>query len=104
MPDVHAEEMMQLTKKDVAWVAHLARLDLDEADLEKVTKQLAGIVAYVDKLNELDTTDVEPLSHPGALTNVFREDEPGESLPVDDALRNAPEQIKGFFRVPRIIE
>jgi len=56
------------------------------------------------KLNELDTTGVEPLSHPGALASVLRDDVPTGSLPREAALRNAPDAADGFFRVPRVIE
>ena len=95
---------MSLTTKDVAWVAHLSRLELPDETIEKMTAQLSDVLDYIEKLNELDTSDVEPMSHPGALSNVFREDEPGQSLPVDEALRNAPDRADGCFRVPRVIE
>ena len=95
---------MGLTKKDVAWVAHLSRLELPDATIEKMTEQLSGVLDYIEKLNELDTENIEPMSHPGALSNVFREDEPGKSLSVEEALKNAPDRVDGCFRVPRVIE
>ena len=95
---------MALSKAEIEHVALLARLELDDATARRMAEQLSQVLAYIEKLNELDTEDVEPMSHPGALTNAFREDEPGRSLDPKDALKNAPEQAEGFFRVPRIIE
>ena len=95
---------MALTKKDVEWVAHLSRLELPDAAIETMTSQLSDVLDYIEKLSELDTSDVMPMSHPGALKNVFREDEPRDSLPREAALKNAPDQADGCFRVPRVIE
>jgi aspartyl-tRNA(Asn)/glutamyl-tRNA(Gln) amidotransferase subunit C len=95
---------MGLSKKEVDWVAHLARLDLSEEMAEKMAGQLSQILDLYAKLNELDTTGVEPLSHPGALASVLRDDVPAGSLPREEALRNAPDAADGFFRVPRVIE
>ncbi len=82
----------------------LARLAMSEQELARFTEQLNDILDYVDKLNELDTSGVEPMSHALALKNVFRPDVPGQPLTQDRALDNAPQQGEGFFRVPRIIE
>ena len=95
---------MGLSKKEVDWVAHLARLDLPEEMAEKMAGQLSQILDLFAKLNELDTANVEPLSHPGALAGVLRDDVPTGSLPREAALRNAPDAADGFFRVPRVIE
>jgi len=95
---------MSLTKDEVRWVAHLSRLELDDATIETMTAQLARVLDYIAKLNELDTSDVKPMSHPGELSNVLRDDEPTGSLDREDALKNAPAQADGFFRVPRTIE
>jgi len=95
---------MTLSKDEIARVALLARLELREDMIETMTGQLGDVLAYIEKLRELDTSDVEPMSHPGALHNVFREDTPAASLAMKDALKNAPEQADGFFRVPRVIE
>ncbi|MBI4842977.1 MAG: Asp-tRNA(Asn)/Glu-tRNA(Gln) amidotransferase subunit GatC [Nitrospirae bacterium] len=85
-------------------VSLLARLKL--ADEEKVlfSEQLGKVIGYIDKLNELDTSGVEPTSHVLPLKNVFREDRLSPSLQRDDALSNAPDGRGGFFRVPKIIE
>ncbi len=96
--------MSKITKKDVEYVAKLARLKLSEEEKERFTKQLDQILKYVGKLNKLDTEKVKPTSHVLPLKNVFREDKVGKSLEVEKALENAPEKARGFFKVPRIIE
>jgi aspartyl-tRNA(Asn)/glutamyl-tRNA(Gln) amidotransferase subunit C len=93
-----------IERKDVEHVARLARLALTDAELEKMRDQLNGILAYIEKLNALETEGVEPTSHAVPLLNVMRDDEPGPCLPRDEALANAPERAGEFFRVPRIIE
>jgi aspartyl-tRNA(Asn)/glutamyl-tRNA(Gln) amidotransferase subunit C len=89
----------------VAGIAQLARLALDEAELELFARQLAGILAYAEQLQEVDTRNVPPTSHPLALTAALREDEVRPSLPRDEALRAAPEPdpAAGLFKVPRVI-
>ncbi len=93
-----------IDRKDVEHVARLARLALSDAELERMREQLNGILAYIEKLNELDTDGVEPTSHAVPMLNVMREDEPGPCLSQDEALANAPDRAGTFFRVPRIIE
>jgi len=95
---------MTLSRDEIERVALLARLELSEEMIETLTDQLGDVLAYIEKLSELDTSGVVPMSHPGALHNVFREDTPAASLETQDALRNAPERADGFFRVPRVIE
>jgi aspartyl-tRNA(Asn)/glutamyl-tRNA(Gln) amidotransferase subunit C len=94
---------MPLTREQVEHVALLSRLALTPEQVERATHQLDGILSYIEKLNELDTTGVEPLSHPLKVQNVFREDVRKESLSREDALRNAPRQRNGFFEVPPVI-
>ncbi|MGA1794300.1 MAG: Asp-tRNA(Asn)/Glu-tRNA(Gln) amidotransferase subunit GatC [bacterium] len=94
----------KITGKQVEYVADLAYLDLSEEEKELFTHQLDSILAYMDKLNQLDTTGIEPTSHVLPMTNVFREDEVQPSLPMENALANAPDRKDGFFRVPRVIE
>ena len=96
--------MSKITKKDVEYVAKLARLKLSKEEKEKFTGQLDQILKYVDKLSELDTKKVKPTSHVLPLKNVFREDKIGKSLKVEKVLENAPEKAKGFFKVPKVIE
>jgi len=95
---------MSLTHDQVRWVAHLARLELSEAELETMTRQLGAILEYVDQLQKINTDNVEPLAHPLPIQNVFREDEPAASLPVDAALRNAPDRRANFYGVPAVLE
>ena len=93
-----------IAREDVEHVARLARLALSPPDAERMRAELERILAYIDKLRALDTTDVEPTAHAVPLTNVMRDDEPRPSLSVEDMLANAPEPDGPFFRVPRIIE
>jgi aspartyl-tRNA(Asn)/glutamyl-tRNA(Gln) amidotransferase subunit C len=95
---------MALTADDVRWVAHLSRLQLTDAELEIMTRQLSAIVDYVNLLQQVDTANVEPLAHPLPLHNVFREDEPCPSLPVDAALANAPDRRGDYYGVPAVLE
>jgi aspartyl-tRNA(Asn)/glutamyl-tRNA(Gln) amidotransferase subunit C len=95
---------MKITKDEVLYVADLARLDLDEASIEKFAGQIGNILEYVDKLNEVDTEGIRPTSHAISLTNAFREDEQRQSLDPEQALVNAPEKEDGNFVVPKIIE
>jgi aspartyl-tRNA(Asn)/glutamyl-tRNA(Gln) amidotransferase subunit C len=95
---------MKITKDQVLYVADLARLDLDDASIDKFAGQIGTILDYVDKLNEVDTEGIRPTSHAISLTNAFREDEPNEHLERDQALANAPEIEGGSFIVPKIIE
>ena len=95
---------MKITKDQVLYVADLARLDLDDASIDKFAGQIGTILDYVDKLNEVDTDGVRPTSHAISLTNAFREDEQIEHLETEQALANAPEKEDGSFIVPKIIE
>ncbi|MGA8264067.1 MAG: Asp-tRNA(Asn)/Glu-tRNA(Gln) amidotransferase subunit GatC [Ignavibacteriaceae bacterium] len=94
---------MSVTRKDVEHIAELAKLKFKEEELEKFTDHLNEILAYVEKLNELDTANVEPLAHPVEGSNVFREDEVKPSLDREEALRNAPDRSELFFKVPKVI-
>jgi aspartyl-tRNA(Asn)/glutamyl-tRNA(Gln) amidotransferase subunit C len=94
---------MALTPETVKQVAALARLRLAETEVELFTRQLNNILNYVEKLNELDTTDVPPMAHVLELNNALREDEVQECLPLEEALANAPDRQRNFFAVPKII-
>jgi aspartyl-tRNA(Asn)/glutamyl-tRNA(Gln) amidotransferase subunit C len=89
---------------DVAYVAHLARLELSAEETARLQSQMEGIVDYVRQLGELDVEGVEPMAHAVPVHNVFREDEPRTSLDRDAALANAPSERRHLFMVPRIIE
>ena len=95
---------MDLTPDDVAKVAVLARLRLSPDELQTFTGQLNSIVDYVAQLQELDTTDVEPLAHGVEVRNVFRDDVRGPALPREAALANAPKRNDGGFLVPAVLE
>lgn len=93
-------------KIDIELVRHigkLSRIELTEEQVEMFSRQLAGILGYFDKLQELDTADVEPMAHAVEIRNVFGDDAVGESLPPDQALANAPQRDGDFFKVPKVI-
>ncbi|HEX5433407.1 MAG TPA: Asp-tRNA(Asn)/Glu-tRNA(Gln) amidotransferase subunit GatC [Candidatus Angelobacter sp.] len=107
---------MRITEKDVAYVADLANLELTAEERARMVKDLDSILSYIDRLNELDTSNVPPMaqvfantSAGGSVSNkervpAWREDSLQTSLPHDEALRNAPEKDKDFFKVPKVIE
>ena len=95
---------MQLNKETVEYVAHLARIDLEDKELEKLSHQLKDILDFIDKLKDLEIQDINPTSHILPLNNVLREDLPQEPLSIDKTLANAPEKKGNFFVVPKIIE
>jgi aspartyl-tRNA(Asn)/glutamyl-tRNA(Gln) amidotransferase subunit C len=94
---------MSVTLKDVEHIAKLARLDFTEKEKETFTHQLNAILAYVEQLNKLDTSNVEPLSHVIGLGDVFREDIVRPGLSQEEALKNAPAKNEKFFKVPKVI-
>ena len=91
-------------KIDVAYVTHLARIHLSDAEKAQMSAQLKNILSYVAKLNELDVSSVEPTAHATPLSNVFRKDEVRPSIDPAKVLNNAPEQARGLFIVPKIVE
>jgi len=95
---------MTVTIKDVEHIAKLAKLEFNEDEKEKFTEQFNEILTFMDKLNELDTSKVEPLSHVIELQNVFREDAVKPSIATEDALKNAPAKTEKFFKVPKVID
>ncbi len=95
---------MAAVQIDVKYVAHLARLNLTPAEEQKLSTQLGNILGYIEKLNELDVSNVEPTAHAVPLVNVTRADEVRPSLSNDEALRNAPGKANGLFIVPKIVE
>jgi aspartyl-tRNA(Asn)/glutamyl-tRNA(Gln) amidotransferase subunit C len=95
---------MKISREEVENVAVLARLELTGEEKDVFTGQMDAILAYVDKLNELDTSGVIPTAHAVPMENAFRDDEARPAIGVDSALANAPERVDGFFRVPKVIE
>ncbi len=98
---------MGLTEKDVRYVAELAHLELTQAEVKKFLPQLDSILQYMQKLNELDTSQVEPMAqvtYPASQNPSLRADQPQRTFSQDESLANAPEPAAGHFKVPRVIE
>jgi aspartyl-tRNA(Asn)/glutamyl-tRNA(Gln) amidotransferase subunit C len=95
---------MIITDEIIDYVSSLARLDLSAEEKTKIKGEIEKIIDYMDVLNTLDTTDVEPMSHVLPVTNVFREDVVVPSVPREEILANAPEVDDGAFRVPKTVE
>lgn len=96
--------MEQVTKDDVNKIAHAVRIALSDEEAEMYAKELDTTIANTEKLNELNTDDVTPTTHGIILENVMREDEPKQSITQEEALKNAPDQQDGHFKVPSIME
>jgi aspartyl-tRNA(Asn)/glutamyl-tRNA(Gln) amidotransferase subunit C len=94
---------MSVTIKEVEHIAKLAKLEFSDAEKEKFTHQFNDILKYMEQLNTVDTTDVEPLAQVIDLQNVFREDVVKPSTPTDQALKNAPSATDEHFKVPKVI-
>jgi aspartyl-tRNA(Asn)/glutamyl-tRNA(Gln) amidotransferase subunit C len=94
---------MAVTIKDVEHIAALAMLEFSDADKERCTHQMNHILEYMEKLNSLDTSSIEPLSHVIVLNNVFRVDQVSPSISTEEALKNAPSKTEEFFKVPKVI-
>jgi aspartyl-tRNA(Asn)/glutamyl-tRNA(Gln) amidotransferase subunit C len=95
---------MSATEIDVKYVAHLARLSLSPVEEQKLGAQINHILGYIEKLKELDVSQVEPTAHAVPLVNVTRPDAIHSSLSNEEALRNAPAKANGLFMVPKIVE
>ncbi|MGN0004738.1 MAG: Asp-tRNA(Asn)/Glu-tRNA(Gln) amidotransferase subunit GatC [Candidatus Gastranaerophilaceae bacterium] len=91
-----------ITKEDVKHVAKLARLELTEEEIEKYSTQLGSILEYVQQMNEVDTTGIEPMPHAIPVTNVMRDDVVKYEQTKEELMKNAPYEEDGFFRVPKI--
>jgi aspartyl-tRNA(Asn)/glutamyl-tRNA(Gln) amidotransferase subunit C len=97
------EHQQAISPEKVREVAKLARLALDDAEVQKLGPQLASILQYVGQLSEVDVTSVEPMAHALPVSNVLRDDIVEPSLPVEKVLQNAPETDGPFFKVPKVI-
>ncbi|MEZ4762781.1 MAG: Asp-tRNA(Asn)/Glu-tRNA(Gln) amidotransferase subunit GatC [Calditrichia bacterium] len=95
---------MKVTVETVEHIAKLAKLTFSDTDKTQMAHELGDILGYIEKLNELNTDGVEPLSHPIDIVNVMREDKAGESFPPEVAVRNAPSPQDTFFKVPKVIK
>ena len=89
---------------DIKYVAHLARIQLTPEEESRFGAQLGQVLTYIDKLNEVDVSQVEPTAHAVPMVNVTRPDEVQPSLPHEEAMRNAPAKANGLFLVPKIVE
>ena len=89
---------------DVRYTAQLARLHLSEDEIVKFQAQLSQVLTYVEKLEQVDVTGIEPTAHANAVFNVFREDAPRDWFTAEDALANAPRSANQLFIVPKVIE
>lgn len=94
---------MQISEEQIRQVGRLARLEIGDEELTTLSGQLTTILGYVEKMNELDTSQVEPVSHALAVVNAFREDEVMPSLPREEALANAPAATDEAFIVPKVV-
>ena len=95
---------MRVDRKDVEYVAMLARIELSEEEKDLYSEQLSTILDFFDRLKEVDTEDVPPTSHVLDLVNAYRPDQVRPSLDVDEVLRNAPDRANRYFRVPKILD
>lgn len=95
---------MSVSNDEVKNIAKLAKLKLSDDEVHELTKDMNQILDYMDKLNELDTSNVKPLSHPLEKVNVFREDKLKKSIDREEALKNAPDKTEEFFKVPKVIK
>lgn len=94
----------KIDRKQVRKAAKLARLELTDTEIDEFTGQLGAILEYVEKMNELDTKNIEPLAHCLPVSNVFRKDCVKESLGTEKTLANAPQRDEIFFKVPKILD
>jgi len=95
---------MKIDKETLNKIAHLARLEFDEKDTEKMMQDMSNMVSFVEKLNEVDTTGIEPLTTMSHEINALREDKVKPHLDHDLALKNAPKKDQNYFRVPKVLE
>lgn len=95
---------MKIDRESIKKIAHLARLEFDENSADKMAKEMSQILDWVEQLNQVDTTGVEPLTTMSSEVNDMREDKVGKHLSHEDALKNAPKSDTDYFRVPKVLE
>jgi aspartyl-tRNA(Asn)/glutamyl-tRNA(Gln) amidotransferase subunit C len=96
--------MPDVSREVVEHVASLAKLDLSDEEIDRLQNEMGRILEHADKLQEVDTDDIQGTSHVIPMTNVYREDEVGQSLTPEEVVANAPDSAEEFFKVPRIVE
>ena len=94
----------EISEAEVRHISHLSRLNPSDAEVALFSEQLSAILAYVEQLNEVDTTDVPPTAHALPIHNVFRDDEPVTGLSAEQALANAPQRKGDFFALPKVLD
>jgi aspartyl-tRNA(Asn)/glutamyl-tRNA(Gln) amidotransferase subunit C len=95
---------MDIDIKQIEQIASLSRIKLTDDEKDIFQEQLADILGYIEKLNELDTDDVQPMAHATSIKNVFREDQQKSSFPRQEILELSPSSANGFFKVPKVLE
>jgi aspartyl-tRNA(Asn)/glutamyl-tRNA(Gln) amidotransferase subunit C len=95
---------MDIDIKQIEQVASLSRIKLTDEEKDIFREQLTDILGYIEKLNELDTDDVQPMAYATSIKNVFREDQQGSSFPRQKILELSPSSANGFFKVPKVLE
>jgi aspartyl-tRNA(Asn)/glutamyl-tRNA(Gln) amidotransferase subunit C len=95
---------MKIDKATLEKIAHLARLEIDEKDIPKMMEDMSKMVSFVEKLNEIDTEGVEPLTTMSHEINALRDDVIKDQLSKEEVLKNAPKKDENFFRVPKVLE
>ncbi|MCY8344631.1 Asp-tRNA(Asn)/Glu-tRNA(Gln) amidotransferase subunit GatC [Bacillus haynesii] len=96
--------MSRISIEEVKHVAHLARLAITDEEAAMFTEQLDSIISFAEELNEVDTENVKPTTHVLQMKNIMRKDVPDKGLPVEDVVKNAPDQKDGYIRVPSILD
>ncbi len=95
--------MVEIDRKTVEYLVKLARIKIDENQMDRIVSDLRTIVSYVSQLSQIDTKDIQPVKHVLSLYNISRKDQVRQSLPAQEVLKNAPEKAGNFFKVPKII-
>ncbi len=95
---------MDIDIKQIEQVANLSRIKLTDNEKNVFREQLTSILGYIEKLNELDTDNVQPMAYATSIKNVFREDQQGSSFPRQEILELSPSSANGFFKVPKVLE
>ena len=95
---------MDIDIKQIEQVANLSRIKLTDNEKNVFREQLTDILGYIEKLNELDTDNVQPMAYATSIKNVFREDQQGSSFPRQEILELSPSSANGFFKVPKVLE
>ena len=96
--------MSEIDSEQVKNIAHMIRIEITDEEAEQYTKEISGLVEYAGRMSELNTDEVKPTTHGIILDNVLRQDEPIQSLSQEEALKNAPDQQDGHFKVPSVME